>query len=206
MTTSTDRTQYREMLGSLAQKTQARLPELNGRVARALKMALVGDVVLHPDGSATVASASEPTRQYAIIDSVCTCRDYERAPRHLCCHRLAAGFVRKAGELAQPVQGDNCHLETPLLPEARASVNVRVTIGGRECQLTLRDHDEARLLARLAKVLEGYPLAERPAGQAPASQGKDWCSTHQVAMKENHKGGRTWYSHQVDGQWCKGRG
>lgn len=47
------------------------------------------------------------------------------------------------------------------LPEAPASVNVRVQIQGREVQITLRDVDEERLLDRLAKVLERFPVRGR---------------------------------------------
>jgi hypothetical protein len=39
------------------------------------------------------------------------------------------------------------------LPEAPCSVNCHITIAGRQCQLTLRDSDEGRLLARLQAVL-----------------------------------------------------
>src|SRR5262245_63279792 len=82
--------------------------------------------------------------------------------------------------------------------------NVRVTIAGREVQWTLRDSDEARLAVRLEALLQRYPVpqSEAPRGPKPAGQGKDWCGIHQVAMKENVKDGRRWYSHQVDGRWC----
>jgi len=66
-------------------------------------------------------------------------------------------------------------------------------------QLTLRDHDEVRLLARLEAVLQRYPQP-----QPPASQGQGWCAVHNTAMQENHKEGRTWYSHKTDQGWCKG--
>src|SRR5205823_12194315 len=44
------------------------------------------------------------------------------------------------------------------LPEAPASVNVHLELGGRQVQLTLRDRDEGRLLERLATVLERFSL------------------------------------------------
>jgi hypothetical protein len=49
------------------------------------------------------------------------------------------------------------------LPEAPASVNVHLTVGGRQVQLTLRDSDESRLLARLDAILERFPVADKPA-------------------------------------------
>jgi hypothetical protein len=79
---------------------------------------------------------------------------------------------------------------------------VRLTIAGREVQLTLRDSSEERLLVRLEEVLQRYPLPQAPA--PPASQGPGWCAVHNTAMQENHKEGRTWYSHKTDQGWCKG--
>ena len=46
------------------------------------------------------------------------------------------------------------------LPEAPASVNCHITIAGRQVQVTLRDTDETRLLARLTALLAQYPLPE----------------------------------------------
>ena len=99
MGTSTDRQHFREVLASLAGKTQAKLPELNGRVAKAVKLVLGNDVTLHADGTATVYSSSDPTRRYEIVDGTCMCRDFEQAPHHLCAHRLSAGLARRAKEL-----------------------------------------------------------------------------------------------------------
>jgi hypothetical protein len=90
---------------------------------------------------------------------------------------------------------------------------VRVTIAGREVQLTLRDHDEARLLARLQVVLAQFPVEAKPPPQAPpqaASRaqglGEGWCHKHGLQMKLTTKDGRSWYSHRTqDGQWCKGK-
>jgi hypothetical protein len=76
-------------------------------------------------------------------------------------------------------------------------------ISGRPVQLILRGHDEAEVLARLQTVLARYPV---PAASAqPQGQGKDWCAIHQTAMKQTTKDGRSWYSHKIDGRWCKGR-
>jgi hypothetical protein len=96
------------------------------------------------------------------------------------------------------------------LPEAPASINVRLMLHGRECQLTLRDSDEGRLLERLAVVLARVPVepstqASAAPTQAPA--GKDWCKIHKTSMKEQHgKDGSKWHSHRLEGgTWCKGR-
>ena len=95
MSPSTDRQTFRETLATLATKTQAKLPTLNGRVEKACRLVLAGDVELHEDGTALVNSLTDPTRAYQLAQGVCQCRDWGQAPEHLCCHRLAVGFLRK---------------------------------------------------------------------------------------------------------------
>jgi hypothetical protein len=53
----------------------------------------------------------------------------------------------------------------PRLPEAPASVNVRLMIDGRGVQLTLRDTDESRLLQRVETLLQHYPTLPTKAPQ-----------------------------------------
>lgn len=72
------------------------------------------------------------------------------------------GDGRAPGHVAQSTPVETEAVPAPL-PEAPASVNVRVRISGRECQLTLRDTDETRLLARLEAVLTRFPLEAKPA-------------------------------------------
>ena len=111
------------------------------------------------------------------------------------------------------------------LPEAPASVNVRVVIAGREVQWTLRDTDEDRLATRLEALLARYPVPTPGPSSAPAPaprvehgassgssladvthavppgdpQETGWCPEHQLQMK-HHKatnGGKDWYSHKI---------
>jgi len=89
------------------------------------------------------------------------------------------------------------------LPEAPASANVHLTIAGRQVQLTLRDSDGGRLLARLEAILQRFPLQ---ATVGTTEQSESWCPVHQTQMRHNHKNGRTWWSHRTaDDQWCKGK-
>jgi len=115
-----DREAFREMLATLAAKTKTKIPELNGRVEKALRLALAGDVELHANGTATVYSSSDPTRRYKIIEGTCTCRDFEQAPQHLCQHRLSAGLVRRTYELLPQSPA----VETEPVPPAPAPVEV----------------------------------------------------------------------------------
>jgi hypothetical protein len=94
---------------------------------------------------------------------------------------------------------------TAPLPEAPASVNCHLTIAGRQVQLTLRDHDEARLLVRLEAVLQRYPQPPAEASSPRTEQGKGWCGIHGVPMKQTTKDGRSWWSHRTEQGWCKGR-
>jgi hypothetical protein len=93
------------------------------------------------------------------------------------------------------------------LPEAPASVNVRLTILGHDVQFTLRDHDEGALLARLEALLRKVqtapaPLLNRDPGQAQTPI----CPWH-GAMKESTKAKGTWYcpAKMADGSYCTER-
>jgi hypothetical protein len=92
------------------------------------------------------------------------------------------------------------------LPEAPASVNVRLVLAGREVQWTLRDHDEARLATRLEALLARYPVTQPPVQASSPAAG--WCAKHGVQMPWNagKEGRKGWHSHRTaEGQWCKGK-
>jgi len=95
-------------------------------------------------------------------------------------------------------------LATQGLPEAPASVNCHITLAGRQVQVTLRDTDETRLLARLESLLQRFPVAAEPAAEQAPPAG--WCGKHGVQMTLHHgKDGSTWYSHKTADGWCKGK-
>src|SRR5215475_1765057 len=181
---------WRDAVAEIAEKAKATLPECNGRVDSAVKIVLNGDVELLPDGTARVASQSHGTTLYHIVNGECSCKDYAKAPSHWCKHRIAAGLAKRASALTkqrleQLDAGSNgtttpapeqATTETPVatpvpetvatpilpLPEAPASVNFHTTIAGRQIQITLRDIDETRLLARLEMLLQRFPVVEDP--------------------------------------------
>src|SRR5262245_30812932 len=124
MGTSTDRQQFREVLTGLASRTLTKIPALNGRTEKACKLVLGGDVTLLDATTAEVESLSDPGKTYRLEKGVCSCRDYEHAPEHLCCHRLAVGFSRKIQEL-MPQPTNTEPVGHPGLPEARASLNFK---------------------------------------------------------------------------------
>jgi hypothetical protein len=201
------RAAWRQAVAEIADKARTKLPECAGRVDSAVKIVLVGDVELLPDGTAKVASQSNGTTAYHVVNGRCDCRDYERAPGQLCKHRLAFGLARRAQELTNAKLADaNNHAEaaqpqtTPTpLPEAPASVNVHLDFAGRQVQLTLRDSDEGRLLARLETILQRYPVVTTAADTTPQ------CPQH-GAMKRSTKGKGFYCPHKLpDGTWCKGK-
>ena len=201
---SPDRQTWRQAVSDIAAKAHEKLPESSGRIDSAVKLVLAGDVELLPDGGAKVASRTDATVTYHTVNGHCDCRDYTRALGHLCSHRLAYGIARRATEMLPPPPEPLMLPPAPTvpLPEAPASVNCHLTIAGRQVQLTLRDTDESRLLARLEAVLQRFPLPQTQ----PLEQSEGWCSRHNVHMQQNNKQGRVWWSHRTEqGQWCKGK-
>jgi len=209
---------WREAVSAVAERAKATLPECNGRVDKAVALVLNGDVDMLGDGTARVASQSNGQTVYHIVNGHCDCRDYEKAPEQWCKHRLAHALYKRAYPLAKAKwdaasTGQATPVSTPApapdvpvapLPEAPASVNVHLELAGRQVQLTLRDSDEGRLLQRLDAVLQRFPLVVKPTDtQAPAAEG--WCRKHGVPMRQNHKDGRSWWSHKTADGWCKGK-
>jgi hypothetical protein len=205
---------WRAAVAEIAVKAKQTLPECHGRVESAVKMVLAGDVELLADGKAQVASQSNGQTVYHLVNGTCDCKDFPKAPSGWCKHRIAAGMQKRAAALMQRTltAGTNGQGEAPAapaptlaepptapLPEAPASVNVRFELGGREVQLTLRDSDEGRLLARLDVILQRFPVATKPIDDTPQ------CPTH-GAMKPSTKG-KGWYCpvKLADGAWCKAR-
>lgn len=216
------RAAWRAAVAEIAEKAKATLPQCNGRVDKAVAIVLNGDVELLADGKAKVASQSNGTTQYFVVNGECQCKDYPKAPSQWCKHRIAAGIHKRAAALVQqkltgathgqvepPGQPEPAH-QPPVpaatnapLPEAPASCNVYVTLAGRKVQVTLRDSDEQRLLARLDALLQRFPVEAEPASEPAQPEG--WCRKHDVQMTQNHKEGRSWYSHKTAEGWCKGR-
>ena len=154
------RAAWREAVAEIADKAKATLPQCNGRVERAVKIVLAGDVELLPDGKAKVASQSNGTTAYFVVNGTCECRDFAKAPSGWCQHRIAASMAKRAyplakakldaapparheapAEEAQVWRSNTTPAPTVPLPEAPASVNVHLELAGRQVQLTLRDSD-----------------------------------------------------------------
>jgi hypothetical protein len=203
-------------VAEIATKAHEKLPECNGRIDSAVKIVLAGDVELLADGTAKVASQSNGSTAYQVVNGHCDCKDFAKAPHNFCKHRLSAAIARRAQELVKAKLADTNGQAAPAseptavqaapagpstpLPEAPASVNVHVELAGRQVQLTLRDSDEGRLLQRLEAVLQRFPVAAKSAEDTTPL-----CPTHGL-MKPSTKG-KGWYcpTKLADGSWCKGR-
>lgn len=181
--------QYFSVIGEVAECAREKLPGTNGRLIKAVQIALSGGV--RPSelvrGGYRVASQSTADG-YEVADNACTCPDYQRRlptdPELVCKHLLASWLYRRAVQrlaaldaeapapepgCALPVDADGtpCHTAAgcthqqaaPPLPEAAASANVYILVHGHRVQLTLRGHQETDVLARLERVLTQYAPA-----------------------------------------------
>ncbi len=202
------RTAWREAVATVADRAKAALPECNGRVEKAVAIVLAGDVELLPEGKAKVASQSNGTTKYFVVNGACECPDFPKAPQNFCKHRLAYGIYKRAKTLASEQMAaldapKAVALEPhpPALPEAPASCNVYVEVAGRKVQMTLRDSDEQRLLARLEALLQRFPSAAETAPEPP----EGWCSKHGVQMTRHSNAKGAWWSHKTTDGWCHGK-
>ena len=109
------------------------------------------------------------------------------------------------------------------IPEAPASASVRFQLEGFEWLFTVRNFSDKEpgreLLTKVKGVNEaivkmgGAPIYGKNANQersaigskAPEEDDPSWCPVHNLKMTKYEKEGRSWYSHQVDGEWCRGK-
>jgi hypothetical protein len=192
----------------------AKLPaELHGHLERAHALVLHRHVFPTDDGRHAQVLSSDGERWYP-VNGHCTCMDAPRAPQGLCKHRLAFGLYRRASELlATSACSGGVTAAAAALPEAPASVNVRLCIGGADVQWTLRDADEDRLAERLERLLARFPQQAKPpksdasaatqqsTAQTPASA--PICPVH-GPMKESSKAPGTWFCSKklFNGSYC----
>jgi hypothetical protein len=91
------------------------------------------------------------------------------------------------------------------LPEAPVSITLKATLHGHEVMVTLRGVDFASVKAQVEQASEW--LSVQGTAQTSHQEDSHYCSLHKVALKQQHKDGRTWYSHWVanEKRWCKGK-
>ena len=209
------RVAFRTAVLQVADKAKLVLEANASRIDKAVALVLNGLVEI-VDGKCRVANQTNDKTIYHQVNSTCTCLDFTqgKAPNGFCKHRLAHGLYRRATEMVQAQEQEPVvaaqpavTAETVQVPvqhtEAPASVNFHTTIAGRQIQITLRDIDETRLLARLETLLQRFPVIEEP--KEPAQQ-EGWCADHNAKMKLHHGKRGTWWPHKLpNGQWCNKR-
>src|SRR5215510_1840023 len=152
---------YREAVLTISDKARQALPLHASRIEKAVTLCLNGHVEV-VKGKYRIASQQDGKTVYHLANGSCTCQDFTSGKAQgWCKHRLAGNIHRKALEMIKAQEPVATHNEAP------ASVNVRVEVGGREVQITLRDTDEKRLLGRSEQVLAQFPL------EAPATTHRD---------------------------------
>ena len=207
---------WRHAVAEVAENAKQALPDSHGRIDAAVKIVLAGDVELQADGPVKVASQSNGATAYYLVNGECSCMDFPKAPSGFCKHRLAYALYKRASALgrqrleaqldgpqqAQPVARAQAEAPAAALPEAPASANCYIDIAGRKVQVTLRDSDESRLLARLEALLHRFPVEEDTGESTPA---EGWCSKHSVQMTRHSNDRGSWWSHKTAEGWCRGK-
>jgi hypothetical protein len=111
------------------------------------------------------------------------------------------------GQAEPPRQPAPTQFEAPTvpLPEAPVSITLKATLHGHEVMVTLRGVDFASVKAQVEQASEW--LSVQGTAQTSHQEDSHYCSLHKVALKQQHKDGRTWYSHWVanEKRWCKGK-
>jgi hypothetical protein len=122
---------------------------------------------------------------------------------------------------------NNSPTSSTQMAEAPASWNTRyISPEGFECQLTLRAESGSDLLEKVNGAITyllnsdcvpytynrgGYRALANNKSTNGNKSGQDqaddpaWCPIHQCEMRQWEKDGRVWYSHKVNGDWCKGK-
>jgi hypothetical protein len=227
---TTTRQAWRQAVAEIADKAKAKLPECSGRVDSAVKIVLAGDVELLADGTDKVASQSNGTTAYHVVNGECTCKDFATAPHNFCKHRLSAAITRRAQELtkarlAQLYNATNGHLSAGQpqgeataalpLPEAPVSITLKATLNGHEVMVTSRGVDFASVKAQVEQASEWLKVQAPTQPPTPpptkdtaqrAHEDSPYCHAHRAVLKRYERNGQVWYSHKTaDGRWCRGQ-
>ena len=193
---------YREAVLTIADKARQALPTHVSRIDKAVTLVLNGHVEV-VEGKYRIASQQDGKTVYHLANGTCTCQDFTSGKAQgWCKHKLSANIHRKAVEMIKAQEPVATHGEAP------CSVNVRLPLGGREIQLTLRDSDEKRLLVRLVEVLARFeqeaPRVDHESHQNVTSL--HICPIHKVAMPERQGKYGKFHSHKTQSGWCTGKG
>jgi hypothetical protein len=151
----TQRQAWRALIHELAEEAKRTMPEMAGRIDKAVSLILLGDVDLLDDGSALVGSQTHGDRTYTVVNQCCNCPDMLRAPAQRCKHLLAVELMHQALD-RQPPSSEDAGPETPA-PRAY-SLTFAALVADIEVELTLRAPTADALLRQLDTVLRRQRL------------------------------------------------
>jgi len=229
------RTAFREAVAEIAEKAKQTLPDCIGRVDSAVKIVLNGDVELLQDGTARVASQSNGTTKYFIVNGECECKDYPKAPSHWCKHRIAAGLAKRARTLAKTKleQLASAHNGTTQpatgQPQSETAISTVDAPTQSEPIVVSVPLPEAKASANVYVTIAGRKVqltlrdhdedsllsrmekllsrfpSEEELESAPTPP-ENWCPIHHVQMKRYSNAKGSWISHKTpEGTWCNGK-
>ena len=176
---SHNRRVFREAVVEVALQAKQALPACHSRIEAAIKIVIAGDVEELADGTSKVASQSNDTITYHVVNGHCDCPDAKRAPEGWCKHRLAAAIAKRAHTLAKqrlqepasqshdqeqkqvPFEKREPPSTTNPLPQHLITATFRTIVHGVEVTFTLQDSEETTLLTRLDLLLAQVQIRQR---------------------------------------------
>lgn len=186
-------------------------PEYNGRLDKAIDLALNGAVTIEGVGKATVKSG---THTYQLAPD-CTCQDSQHHSKY-CKHFLAVKLMRAVIKDAQPPANGKVEQAVATVPEtqeapkssawgcaqAPSSCTLKWAVAGIELMLTLRDETDDALFGRIQRVLPKIEhrmetqRQEREARQAAKANGSSNGQPPRAKAATTAPAGDA-------GQWCE---
>jgi hypothetical protein len=163
---------FLQVLAAEVARMQTLHPERLGELARATALITHGQVLPSADDPATGQVLSSDAQTVYHVNGTCSCQagQHGKPCKHVQAWKLYQYIARKVEAQATP-EDVSVDTKTLPLPEAPASINLKVLIGGHETQITLRDSSETRLLDRLHTLLKRQDLRPLP---KPAPRTGNW--------------------------------
>jgi len=154
-------------------RMQTAHPEREGELARAHALIMHGMVLPSDDDPATGTVLSSDGKTRYTCNGICDCQagQHGKPCKHLQGWRLYQYIARKVTAQTHSDQSEKTSRVATPLQEARASLNFKAMIGAYEVQMTMRDGDEAALLARLQVLLKRPDIRQVP---QPAPRSGSW--------------------------------
>jgi len=159
-------TPFEQVLLYTARRAAIRYPSTadRGRIQKALRIIVDGNVQLHADGTATIQSQSEPGTTYH-VNGACQCRDFSgKADNGRCKHRYARSILRAAQHSL-----DRAYFATHLLPDGDVQGFAFPIDDGQEWVFLPEDSQDIQFLSMDELVFGGHYATWQAQRQADGS-------------------------------------